>query len=133
LTGRHELELEEYEEVLFSAPTSLGIGNVCFGKHQYEEAFRYFQMALDANIRILGKDHPYVANSYLSLGNLYRNKGSYNLATQYYGKSVLFHKRVFMGNYLDVATTYIRIADDITLLVRLYRLGKIKNREGISA
>lgn len=124
LTGRHELALSEYEKALqlteavehdekhlFAAPTSLGIGNVYFGKHQYEEAFKHFNQALEVNREILGDDHPYVANSFLSLGNLYRNKGSYNLATEYYEKALKINKTVFGENHPDVATTYVGIAD----------------------
>lgn len=124
LTGQHELALEEYERALelteavehdekhlFAAPTSMGIGNVYFGKHQYEEAFKHFKVALETNVSILGENHPYVANSYLSLGNLYRNKGSYNLATEYYEKALKINKSVFGENHPDVATTYVGIAD----------------------
>lgn len=123
LTGQHELALKEYEkalevanhdaheDMLVSAPTSLGIGNVYFGKNQYEEAFHHFQSALETNIRILGKDHPYVANSYLSLGNLYRNKSSYNLATEYYNRALEINTKAFGEKHPDVATTYVGIAD----------------------
>lgn len=124
LTGQHELALSEYQKAvklteavehdekhLFAAPTSLGIGNVYFGKNQYEEAFKHFNQALTVNREILGENHPYVANSYLSLGNLYRNKGSYNKATEYYERALKINLAAFGENHPDVATTYVGIAD----------------------
>lgn len=124
LRGQHELALEEYEKALeitervphddkhiYSAPTNLGIGNVYFGKLQYQQAFLHFKEALETNKEILGEDHPYVANSYLSLGNLYRNKGSYNLAQENYNTALEIFLKAFGQDHPDVATTYIGIAD----------------------
>ncbi len=125
--GQHALALEKFNEAealldqipdetkhLHAAPANLGVGNVFFGTYQYEQAFAYFKNALNENISILGENHPYVANSYMSLANLYRNKGSNNLARENYERSLVVLKDYFGEIHPDIGTAYIGIGDILT-------------------
>jgi tetratricopeptide (TPR) repeat protein len=46
------------------------------------------QSLLPFSIKILGGEHPNVATSYNNLGSIYKSKGEYDKAIEYYTKSL---------------------------------------------
>ena len=55
---------------------------------KYEEALEYYQKDLDITVRLVGGDHPDVANSYLVIGNVYNSQGQYERALENHQKAL---------------------------------------------
>ncbi len=58
---------------------------VYMGKH--EEALGHMQKGLEIELKLLGNEHPLVADSLVNIGVVYRNKGNRVAATEMYTKA----------------------------------------------
>jgi len=96
---------------LYTAPSNMGIGDVYFGRIEYDRALGYFENLLKRNKEILGDDHTNVANFYCIVGNLHKNRGSDRLAKEMYEQALDIYSKEFNQDHPSVADTYVGFAD----------------------
>ncbi|CAF4554745.1 unnamed protein product, partial [Rotaria magnacalcarata] len=68
------------ETQLTVADAQLGLGWASMRCMNYNESLEHFKESLSIRQRILGNDHPSVAESLTFIGDIYRNKSNYEQA-----------------------------------------------------
>ena len=85
--------MEIYEKVLGkehidTAMSYNNIGNVSCNLGKYNEAFKYFDRALQIQEKVLGEEHIDTAMSYNNIGRIYAILGKYDKALGYFTKAL---------------------------------------------
>jgi len=90
----------------------LATGDVLMVKlAKYEEALEYHLKALDISDKVLGKDHPKVADSYISIGKVLNYQGKYEESLEYYFKALAISEKVLGKDHPAVAVSYNNIGN----------------------
>ena len=72
----------------------------------YDDAEKYIKKGLEIRKAALGNEHPYTANSYVYLGNLYSSIGRLNESEEFYKRALVIIKKKQGENHVDAATTW---------------------------
>ncbi len=78
---------------------------------KWDEALDVGQRALDIRERILGAEHPLVAQSLYNLGSLYRAKTDYKSAESLFQKALAIREKAFGAEHLETARSLISLGD----------------------
>ncbi len=70
----------------------------------------------------LPKDHPDLATSYNSLGNLYQRKGEYDPALENYIESLRIRKKSLPKDHPSLATSYNSLGNQIETFIIIFSL-----------
>lgn len=93
--------------------TQLALGNAQLGLgwassrcNDLQESLEHFQASLEIRQRLLGADHPDVAEIYSFIGEIYRKMHDYDEALTYLVKAMEIEERTLPSNSLNLAATY---------------------------
>jgi tetratricopeptide (TPR) repeat protein len=86
------------------------LGEYSYYKGDYESAKPLFERALAIREKILGKEHPDVANSLNNLAGLYRSQDDYEQAKPLYERALAIKEKVFGKEHPDVANSLNNLA-----------------------
>ncbi len=119
-----QLEYKEakkyYEEAVRLSPNNSlylnALGYILHDLGKYDEAIKYFQNALNIDLKAFGDNHPNIATRYNNIGAVSRELGKYNKAIDYYQKAISIALKTFGDNHPNIATTYNNIGTVLTTL-----------------
>ncbi|CAM4744774.1 unnamed protein product [Rotaria magnacalcarata] len=94
------------ETQLTVADAQLGLGWASMRCMNYNESLEHFKESLSIRQRILGNDHPSVAESLTFIGDIYRNKSNYEQALIELTKAMQIQEKTLSPDSLDLAATY---------------------------
>ncbi len=66
---------------------------------------------MEIRLKVLGPEHPRVANVYNNLGLAYRHKEDYDKAVEYYNKALKIYLKILGPEHPYVATVYGNLAE----------------------
>ena len=72
----------------------------------YPKALEFYTKALNIQEKVLGKDHPDVANSYNNIGSVYSDMGDYPKALDFYTKALNIREKVLGKDHPTTAISY---------------------------
>ncbi len=72
----------------------------------YDEALKFFKMALVFCENMLGKAHPHTAKTYNNIGSIYKAKGEYDEAMKCYLIALAIREHILGNAHPDIATSY---------------------------
>jgi CHAT domain-containing protein/Tfp pilus assembly protein PilF len=75
-------------------------------KGEYDSSIGYYEKALEIRLKLLGPEHPDVANNYDNLGVDYLDKGEYDKAIAYSEKALEIRLKMLGADHPKVATSY---------------------------
>ena len=76
----------------------------------YNEAMKFYNIALEIKEKILSKDHASTAATYNNIAGVYRAQGNYDEALKFYNMALKIFEKTLGKNHPDTATTYNSIA-----------------------
>jgi tetratricopeptide (TPR) repeat protein len=106
-TANHWLESLPDEDIIWPF---LGIGRFYLGQGNYELAEPPYLQALERLKKVLGNDHPDVAQSLNNLAALYHHQGRYEDAEPLYLQALELWKKVLGNDHPDVAQSLNNLA-----------------------
>ena len=74
------------------------------GRYRYSDAEPLYQQALELRKRLLGEEHPDVAQSLNNLAGLYRNQGRYSEAEPLYQEAIIIATKTLGENHPNTKT-----------------------------
>ncbi len=77
----------------------------------YEEALKFYNMALDIREKILGKDHPDTATIYNNIAIVYKDLGNYEEALKFYNMSLDIREKILGKDHPSTAVTHENLAE----------------------
>jgi len=106
-------EDENLERALINITILLdAIGDVLKDKsNNYAQALDYYFKTLAIREKVLGKDHPKVADSYNNIGNVLNSQSKYEEALEYYFKTLAIREKVLGKDHPNVAVAYNNIGN----------------------
>lgn len=117
---RRSLDLTTNNETIENATILNNMGHVYSLMARYSEAIGAHNKALAIRLRLLGSNHPQVAQSYGNLGYVYDKQGRYDEALLYFRKSLeINQKLVIKDGGVGVANDYNNIGHVLTNKGRL--------------
>ncbi len=85
------------------------IGVALRGKKEYNKSLEYYNKALNIYLKIYGKDHVRVSNSYYNIGLIHHDLTEYDKALEYYKKALSIRLNKLGENHSYVANSYLLI------------------------
>ena len=86
------------------------LANLYNNQGNYNEALKYYNLALEIKEKILGKDHPSTATTYNNMARVYKAQGNYDEALKYYNMALEIREKNLGKDHPSTATTYDNIA-----------------------
>ena len=83
-----------------------------------DKAIRYFEQALDSDLKTFGDNHPEVATDRNNLGSAWRDKGEFDKAIRYFEQALQSGLKTFGDDHPRVATMRHNLASAIQLMAR---------------
>lgn len=80
------------------------IGNVYFGKSDYDQSLPYYLQALAIQEKALGRNHPEIADTLYNLANYYYVKGNYEQALDQYRQTLAIREILLGKAHPDTAS-----------------------------
>ena len=123
MDGQPGIALEDFEQsirlkkILFGendtllAPTYNNMGIIFFNKPDYEEALRYYQLAMNSARGKKANPNPLIPRFTENIGLIYARKGDYNQAMEYFSDALNQKIRISGQNSPDVAISFLNIAN----------------------
>ena len=84
----------------------MNVGNVLKDMGKYEESLVRLQKALEIKLKLLGSEHPLIADILISLGSAYGRKGDLENALIQFQKSLEIRTREFASEHPLVAESF---------------------------
>lgn len=75
----------------------------------YSKSLKWYKKDLAYNVKMLDKEHPYIATIYNNIADIYRNIGNYSRALKWYHRARVIDEKG--KEYSDTAATYSNIAE----------------------
>jgi tetratricopeptide (TPR) repeat protein len=97
---------EDRDVQIMSGTFANQIGILNYHLGDYPKALEYYQKSLAIREKVLGLEHPNIAQSYNNIGELYRSMGDYPKALEYHQKSLAVFEKVLGVEHPDTATSY---------------------------
>ncbi|UJR11897.1 hypothetical protein I4U23_016075 [Adineta vaga] len=94
------------ETELAMGNAQLGLGWASSRCNDLQASLEHFQVSLEIRQRLLGEDHPDVAEIYSFLGEIYRKMHDYDEALRYLVKAMEIEEKTLPPNSLNLAATY---------------------------
>lgn len=101
------------------------LGALCKQEHQYDQAFLWYEKALNIKEKVRGKDSPAVAETLNNLAELYREQKDYATAMKLHKKASKIREKTFGKESIEVAESQNNIA------ALLYQQGRFHEAEKI--
>lgn len=92
----------------------------------------YAKKALDICLKNIGKNHIRTAEVYSSLGKLYQDDKAYDLAYEYFNKSLNIHTHIFGDRNANIAYSY-NLISDLFLVQKKYYQAVVYAEKAIQA
>ena len=86
------------------------IAGIYQNMNDYDNALKYFNMAMTIIKNVLDKEHPYIAMIYNNIALVYQAKGDYDNALVYFNKALAIKEKVYDMGHLSTAITYNNVA-----------------------
>lgn len=77
---------------------------------KYDEALRYYTLALDASKSQYGEEHADVAEALNNIGVIYSTKGEYSKAFEYYKRALTILESLYEAEHPNIASVFINIS-----------------------
>ena len=76
----------------------------------YDEALKYYQMALKINESVQGPEHPFTATMYNNMARVFEDQGDYTAALKYYKEALAINQKTKGMEHPDILSIYSHMA-----------------------